>query len=452
MSQMFISYSRRDIDFARQFVETVTNVTGAEPWIDLQGVETGTQFTDVIVGAIDQCDVFIFLISSESLNSGWVKKEVLYAKDCGKRIFPVIIDKTTPTGWFRFEFGRIDCIDYSIQEQREKLFVNLIESIGAKLSATSSEDGGNNQKLDAEEIFLSKVRRMKYNDGIIDARERIELDDAARRLRIDALRAESLIERIECAFDEEKKKAKEAENLPVSRTHPVSNAQMTTTALPHNEVKNNTMGDRYEVLAGLEVKQHDIEEAVELDNLSYPECYRGNVVDCVKWAQANPDIYVMLRDKTTERIIAYINVMPVTEECYEMIRGGEFIDVSISPEMILSYDMPLPYCLYFSSIVIHPAYRNTGVFKYLFNAILMRFLELGKNEIFIKKMLADAVSVEGEKFCKLFGMDKLERSQHGSSLYEVSMIPPKFRVTSRMTKQLYDYYQAKYEEDPYLFS
>ena len=67
-------------------------------------------------------------------------------------------------------------------------------------------------------------------------------------------------------------------------------------------------------------------------------------------------------------------------------------------------------------------------------------------------MLADAVSVEGEKFCRLFGMKKLNQSQHDSSLYEVSMIPPQFRVTSRMTKQLYDYYQAKYEEAPYLFN
>ena len=31
------------------------------------------------------------------------------------------------------------------------------------------------------------------------------------------------------------------------------------------------------------------------------------------------------------------------------------------------------------------------------------------------------------------------------------MMPPQFKVTSRMTKQLYDYYQAKYEESPYLF-
>ena len=444
MSQIFISYSRKDIDFARHFVDEVTNATGVAPWIDLKGIETGAQFTDVIVGAIDRCSIFIFLISKDSLDSIWVKKEVLYAKDCEKRIFPVIIDETSPSGWFRFEFGRIDCIAYNVAEQRSKLFANLAESLGVESHTAVVESGScQKRKDDAEELFLSKVQRLKYNDGVIDARERAELDDVARRLGISALRAEILIEQVESKFEEEKKK----EAATVVTTPP---APLESQASQDND-RSNVSESRYEVLAGVEVKRQDIEEAVELDNLSYPECYRGNVLDCVKWSQANPDIYVMLRDKTTGRIIAYINVMPVTDECYAMIRGGKFIDVSIAPEMILSYDMPLPYCIYFSSIVIHPAYRNTGVFKYLFNAILSRFIELGKNEIFIKKMLADAVSVEGEKFCRLFGMTKLDQSQHGSSLYEVSMIPPKFRVTSRMTKQLYDYYQAKYEEAPYLF-
>ena len=444
MSQIFISYSRRDIDFARRFVEEVTRSTGVAPWIDLKGIETGTQFTDVIVGAIDKCDIFIFLISKDSIDSMWVKKEVLYAKDCEKRIYPVIIDETSPSGWFRFEFGRIDCIAYNIPEQRSKLFVNLAESLGVN-SPASVPKPKSSQEEGAEELFLSKVRRLKYNDGVIDARERQELDDTARRLGISILRAEALIESVECAFEEERKSV-----VQVARVIPPRS--LNAEAESKQTCGENTVSEcRYQVLAGTEVNRRDIEEAVELDNLSYPECYRGNIVDCVKWSQANPDIYVMLRDKTTSRIIAYINVMPVTDEWYDMIRSGKFIDVSISPEMILSYDMPLPYCIYFSSVVIHPAYRNTGVFKYLFNAILARFIELGKNEIFIKKMLADAESVEGEKFCKLFGMNKLDQSEHGSSLYEVSMIPPRFRVTSRMTKQLYDYYQAKYEESPYLF-
>ena len=48
-------------------------------------------------------------------------------------------------------------------------------------------------------------------------------------------------------------------------------------------------------------------------------------------------------------------------------------------------------------------------------------------------------------------MTKLKGSDHDSSLYEVSMIPPRFRVLSKKTKQLHDYYQRKYNDAPYLF-
>ena len=56
-------------------------------------------------------------------------------------------------------------------------------------------------------------------------------------------------------------------------------------------------------------------------------------------------------------------------------------------------------------------------------------------------MIADAVTKNGEKFCRLFGMTKLKGSNHESSLYEITMIPPKFRILSKKSKQLYDYYQ-----------
>lgn len=42
-------------------------------------------------------------------------------------------------------------------------------------------------------------------------------------------------------------------------------------------------------------------------------------------------------------------------------------------------------------------------------------------------------------------------STHNSSLYEITMIPPKFRVLSKKSKHLYDYYQKKYNDAPYLF-
>ncbi len=66
-------------------------------------------------------------------------------------------------------------------------------------------------------------------------------------------------------------------------------------------------------------------------------------------------------------------------------------------------------------------------------------------------MIADAVTKNGEKFCRLFGMEKIKGSDHDSTLYEIAMIPPQFRILSKKTKILYDYYQNKYEESPWLF-
>ena len=209
--------------------------------------------------------------------------------------------------------------------------------------------------------------------------------------------------------------------------------------------------NKFTTVVGKQVSEKDIEQAIELDCIVYEEDYHVGKDQCFGWFGINPDIYVMVRDNESNKIIAYVNISPVTPECYEQFRSGDFIDASITTDMLLSYDMPGSYYIYFSSIVIHPNYRNTGVFSLLLNAVIERFLDLDKNEIFIKSMIADAVTKEGEKFCKMFGMTKVKDSNHESTLYEVSMLPPKFRVISKMTKQLFEYYEKESKEKPWLY-
>ena len=208
---------------------------------------------------------------------------------------------------------------------------------------------------------------------------------------------------------------------------------------------------KIKIISGREITNTDLEQAVELDGLVYDDVYHVDPTLCEEWVKANPDIYVMAKDITTNKIIAYVNISPVTEECYEQLKNGDFIDTGITSDMILSYDMPFPYSVYFSSIVIHPAFQNTEVFVELFNAVIDKFIFLGQHEVYVRRMIADAVTKNGEKFCKLFGMTKIKGSSHNSTLYEVGMIPPKFRILSQKTKQLHDYYQAKYNESPFLF-
>ena len=208
---------------------------------------------------------------------------------------------------------------------------------------------------------------------------------------------------------------------------------------------------RFSIVTGKQVTLEDIAQAVYLDTLVYDDIYHVDTTQCEEWFAVNPDIYVMARDNQSGRIIAYVNISPVTDECYDRIKKGDFIDTGITADMILSYDMPFPYSIYFSSIVIHPDYQNTEVFMEIFNAVVDKFISMGEHEVFIRRMVADAVTKNGEKFCRLFGMTKLKGSDHDSSLYEVSMIPPRFRVLSKKTKQLHDYYQRKYNDAPYLF-
>lgn len=232
----------------------------------------------------------------------------------------------------------------------------------------------------------------------------------------------------------------------------VRNALPNFSPLNKDPIQLHSEESKIEVITGHQISSEDIKHAVMLDGLVYDDVYHVDSSLCEEWFKVNPDIYVMAKDKVTKRVIAYANISPVTEECYEKIRDGNFIDVGITTDMLLSYDMPFPYSVYFSSIVIHPDFQNTEVFMQLFNAIVKKFIYLGEHEVYIRRMIADAVTKNGEKFCRLFGMTKVKGSDHNSTLYEISMIPPKFRVMSKMTKQLYDYYLNKYNESPYLFT
>lgn len=220
---------------------------------------------------------------------------------------------------------------------------------------------------------------------------------------------------------------------------------------PSITVASEAKSKRIKIISGKQVTVEDIKQAVDLDALVYDDIYHVDSTVCEEWFEVNPDIYFMAKDISSDKVIAYVNISPVTEECYDRIKKGDFIDTGITADMILNYDMPFPYSLYFSSIVIHPNYHNTEVFMELFNAIIDKFILLGEHEVYVKRMVADAVTKNGEKFCKLFGMEKIKGSNHGSSLYEITMIPPKFRMLSKKTKQLFDYYKKKYEESPYLF-
>lgn len=87
----------------------------------------------------------------------------------------------------------------------------------------------------------------------------------------------------------------------------------------------------------------------------------------------------------------------------------------------------------------------------LLNELINRFVNMAERGVYIRRMVADAITPYGRKICELFGMSKVNDSSYNSTIYEVQMIPPRFRVISQSIKRLYDCYSKAYLKAPYLF-
>lgn len=135
---IFISYSRKDFDEVDTFVKMLQKrIPQLSYWFDIKGIESGDEFTEKIISAIDNSSYVIFMFSDNSIASPWTKKEAMYAKNIGKKIVPVLLKHTSLKGWFLFEFGNIDCIDSANRLQVDKLIGNLCDWTG-KIAASSA--------------------------------------------------------------------------------------------------------------------------------------------------------------------------------------------------------------------------------------------------------------------------------------------------------------------------
>ena len=202
----------------------------------------------------------------------------------------------------------------------------------------------------------------------------------------------------------------------------------------------------YYCMKAEEITDDDIKEVLAMEAEIYKEDECQDFELCQKIHRINPYTDLFFKDLRTGQIVANIDICPVTDECYELLRSGEFMDSAITPEMVVAYDMPALYNLYFTGIAIREAYRNSPLIFVMINEAVNALMRLGDRGILFKRMVADAVTPNGERFCKIFGMKNIINSEHGSKIYEVMFMPPEFATESKPTKELKKYYQQKYDE------
>lgn len=142
MSRIFISYKRQDKDVVFPIVEEIKQKTGVDCWIDLEGIESGDQFQNVIIDAIDNADIVVFMLSKNFIapykdeitgeidlkKQTFPEKEVMYALRHDKRLVPISIDGTTiyDCKWLEFNCSGLDCVKWFQKEENEKFLLNLL--------------------------------------------------------------------------------------------------------------------------------------------------------------------------------------------------------------------------------------------------------------------------------------------------------------------------------------
>ena len=92
-SDVFISYSRSDCDFAHRMNDNL-QVNGKTTWFDQESIAATSEFQKEIFKGIDDSDNFIFIITPDSIASTYCVSEVEYAVEANKRIIPVLYRKT----------------------------------------------------------------------------------------------------------------------------------------------------------------------------------------------------------------------------------------------------------------------------------------------------------------------------------------------------------------------
>lgn len=87
----FLSYSRANKDFAIRLAKELKS-EGFEIWLDQLDIPLGARWDDEVERALEECEIFMVILTPASTTSDNVKDEIGYAIDTRKRILPILLE------------------------------------------------------------------------------------------------------------------------------------------------------------------------------------------------------------------------------------------------------------------------------------------------------------------------------------------------------------------------
>ena len=112
MAKIFISYSRADSSIVDNLFVKLQSA-GHSIWVDRVSIQGGDQWRRQIVSAIETSDVFILVLSPNSIKSKNVRKELDLAEETDIQIIPIEIKPTNIPTEMKYQLVGLQRIDFS---------------------------------------------------------------------------------------------------------------------------------------------------------------------------------------------------------------------------------------------------------------------------------------------------------------------------------------------------
>jgi hypothetical protein len=125
MTQLFISYSRKDTAFVRRLAGDLEKA-GYSVWWDISDLRGGDDWVRLIPEAIQTSDFFIVVLSPNSTASEWVRKEYTQAISLHKKIIPIMLERTPVP----FALNTINFLDFTSDEAYPENVKALLLALG----------------------------------------------------------------------------------------------------------------------------------------------------------------------------------------------------------------------------------------------------------------------------------------------------------------------------------
>lgn len=137
-NEIFISYSRQNLDFVRQIREGF-NKAGIDPWLDLEDIRPASQWQQEILIAVQACHNFIFILSPASCASEYCQWELQHALMHNKRIIPILA-KPCDFNTIPYALRELNWLSFDKFEEGMQLLLELLDSpfgvsVGPSLNA-----------------------------------------------------------------------------------------------------------------------------------------------------------------------------------------------------------------------------------------------------------------------------------------------------------------------------